>query len=586
MAFTNVCLFNKLYHTQWTGEKVGLSQKTKESEEFQTLQEITDKKKSSVDGLEVSVLRFIDHGEKKKESTDGSKTKVTAVENLGLNMIAYGGTLGERSLYGQTLVKLGEVQEEISRATDEFINDIKDPFSRNINDMKRQLDEYSHLKKKLKSRRLEYDAMASKQRGNKKEKRDVGDEAYTAQVRYEDTYDSILERMMQLEDDEDMYIEDLAGFFRAQMSYHRKALDALESIAEWVESSSTMKRKSARERFDIEVPVRERQEPQYDAGSIGRGSLRRQGTINTNDGNDNASDYDSRTQYSADDRTDMYNYAHGIDDADDARSQRRNSVGRSGWSAKPSHHTYDDEDRYPSEANGKSAAAAVPPPRPPRQTQPKLKQRKAVYDYEPSASDELAFVEDDIITVVDEMEGEGWWVGEVVDRTTGEVRKGMFPVNYTEEYTGPPPPYEPPVEEEPPAPTLPSRASTFVSDHVKSSPSLSPSTTTSSSSPHGFGGQLGGAVAAAASSRAPMVRKPVSISAAGHRAPPPPPPSSGGVSRVHSMASSRPTGFKPPRAGSTVEKSSAVGACSTCGCDEFSPNVFRKNNCNNCFHPH
>ncbi|KAJ1659388.1 hypothetical protein IWQ61_001520, partial [Dispira simplex] len=344
---------------QWTGEKVGLSHKTKESEEFQSLQEITDKKKSSVDGLELAVLRFIDYGEKKKESTDGSKTKVTAVENLGLNMIAFGSVLGDRSLYGQTLVKLGEVEEEISRATDEFINDIKDPFSRNINDMKRQLDEYAHLKKKLKSRRLEYDAKAAKQRGNKKEKREVEDEAYTAQVRYEDTYDSILERMMQLEDDEDMYLEDLAGFFRAQLSYHRKAVDSLESITEWVESSSTMKRKSARERFNIELPVRERREPQYDTGSVGRGSLRRQGTMNTNDDNDNGSDYDNRTQYSADDRTDMYNYAHGIDDVDDTRSQGRSSVGRSGWSTKPSHHTYDDDDddvKYPGESNGKSAA--------------------------------------------------------------------------------------------------------------------------------------------------------------------------------------------------------------------------------------
>ncbi|KAJ1648478.1 hypothetical protein IWQ61_009988, partial [Dispira simplex] len=208
--------------------------------------------------------------------------------------------------------------------------------------------------------------------------------------------------------------------------------------------------------------------------------------------------------------------------------------------------------------------------------------RKAVYDYEPTASDELAFAEDDIITVVDEIEGEGWWVGEVTDPITGEVRKGMFPVNYTEEHTGPPPPYESPVEEEPPAPALPSRASTFVSDHVKSSPSIADN----SANPHALVGQLGGAVAVAETSRVPMVRKPVSISAAGHRAPPPPPPSSGGTSRVYGMASSRPAGFKPPRGGSPAESPSAVGACSTCGCDEFSPNVFRKNNCNNCFHPH
>ncbi|KAK5711196.1 hypothetical protein LTR17_018544 [Elasticomyces elasticus] len=48
---------------------------------------------------------------------------------------------------------------------------------------------------------------------------------------------------------------------------------------------------------------------------------------------------------------------------------------------------------------------------------------KALFDFVPSATDELAFVHGDVITVTD-VDGEGWWKGELRGST------GLFPLNY------------------------------------------------------------------------------------------------------------------------------------------------------------
>ncbi|RKP38568.1 hypothetical protein BJ085DRAFT_6265, partial [Dimargaris cristalligena] len=215
---------------QWTGEKMGMNEKTKESDEFTALQEVTDAKKGAIEGLESAVILYIAQTEKKKGSTEGSKTKLTPIENLGASMVSFGNSLGDRSLLGQSMVKMGECQEKIARSLEEFIHEIKDPFARNINELKRQLDEYHHLKKKIKSRRLDYDSKATRVRSSKKEKPELEEEALAAQIKYEDTYDDVLNRMIQLEDDEDMYLEDLSSFFQSELAYHRKAVATLEEI--------------------------------------------------------------------------------------------------------------------------------------------------------------------------------------------------------------------------------------------------------------------------------------------------------------------------------------------------------------------
>ncbi|KAJ1920869.1 hypothetical protein IWQ60_006909 [Tieghemiomyces parasiticus] len=546
---------------QWTGEKIGLSDKTKLADEFVALQDITDAKKASVEGLDSAVVLFIAQTEKKKNSTEGSKSKLTPLENLGASMTTFGSALPDRSLYGQSLIKMGEVQEKIAQSLDTFISDIKDPFARNMNELKRQLDEYHYLKKKLKSRRLDSDAKAAKVRGLKKDRPDLEQEATAALTKYEDTYDDIINRMLQLEDDEDMYLEDLAGFHRAELAYHRQAVVALESVSEWLDSSVQMKRRSARERFNVTVPVRQRDEdhPASDFGSMSsrRGSVYRQPGLERQDSRRSEAP-SSQPDHDHDD--DLYGYAHGRDPgADDDL--------RLAGSRAPARGTTTSAWRDP------FAAPAIEdqPQRPPPVAPPTRTYRRALYEFDSGAPDELTLVEGDYIAVVEELPEEGWWQGEVTDPHTRAVQRGLFPVNYTE-------PCEPPVLEEEQAPPLPTRAvprPPAARRAPSPSPSPSPPRYESPAAPR-YDPPAHVSPAPAPSRPATTTVPRPAILAAGHRAPPPPP-----TATAHVPPVVRATRVAPPPA-----VASAVAACATCGCDDYSPNVFKKGSCNNCFHKH
>jgi len=55
---------------------------------------------------------------------------------------------------------------------------------------------------------------------------------------------------------------------------------------------------------------------------------------------------------------------------------------------------------------------------------------KALYEYQPSRSDELHIKTDDVITVVKYQDSD-WWLGRLDDG-----RQGYFPSNYVDELVG------------------------------------------------------------------------------------------------------------------------------------------------------
>ena len=58
-------------------------------------------------------------------------------------------------------------------------------------------------------------------------------------------------------------------------------------------------------------------------------------------------------------------------------------------------------------------------------------QLRALYDFTGSGEDELSFEEGDLLVLVTKEE-EDWWVGEIVDRKTGQKILGFFPADYVE----------------------------------------------------------------------------------------------------------------------------------------------------------
>jgi hypothetical protein len=251
------------------------------------------------------------------------------------------------------------------------------------------------------------------------------------------------------------------------------------------------------------------------------------------------------------------------------------------------------------------------------------KLRKAIYDFQGESVDELSFRIGDVITVIEPVD-EGWWMGEV--DLGGSKRRGIFPVNYTEDTIVPPtvaaPPAMPsrpsmvtnqyiqeephetedlshyqqdahidqsPFNDTPPPQAAPSSSGAF--SYIRPSP-VSRSSSTSVSS-------------FTSSSTATPINTPLARSAtfvnnhtmpaSVNRTPPPPPPalSRSNTASVRSASTSSSTRTPPPPPPSSrsnviggPEPKQAVVDCQECGCDDFSMNLFKKGHCNNCFHKH
>ncbi|OUM64880.1 hypothetical protein PIROE2DRAFT_60358 [Piromyces sp. E2] len=181
------------------------------------------------------------------------------------------------------------------------------------------------------------------------------------------------------------------------------------------------------------------------------------------------------------------------------------------------------------------APASIPRQQTVQSPQRYLRQVRANFDFTAEASNELSMKAGDIINVIKEID-EGWWQGEMAD---GSGRSGIFPQNYTSEVS----------------PPIPSRDSydNSVNDVTQSMANTN----------------IGYRKPSVSSNNSATVRKTSMTSELQQRM------AAGGGSRMVTSPVKQNTGG-----------SNNVGACSTCGCDDYALNVFKPPLCNNCFHNH
>lgn len=254
----------------------------------------------------------------------------------------------------------------------------------------------------------------------------------------------------------------------------------------------------------------------------------------------------------------------------------------------------------------------VPPPTnlPSRQTSTHDfdKHRKALFDFTGQNADEISFKTGDVIAVIDEID-KGWWLGEA------HSKRGIFPVNYTEEYdlhSQPLPPLPP--TNEPPI-TLPPQSDTPNNLPIET---LESSVIQNTRRPPISSSPIPGTRGSLSRKRSTAIR-----------APPPPPaarvnsielspsikstlihdtpphfvheePSSyikSTSSSLHSreeLPASRSSSPPPPSRLTEDHHShntepipqAKEDPCSECDCHSFVENLFKKGYCNKCFHKH
>ncbi|CAG8483304.1 9483_t:CDS:2 [Acaulospora colombiana] len=397
---------------QWANEKVGAGQKTQLTDEFQELQQKTEERHNGIDKLHAATKNYLKTMSKKTESEE--KTKTLPIEALGSTIRNYGEDIGVESSYGNynipqtfltviegsALVKFGTANEKIANLQLEFVSRVREEFLEGTESTIAELKQYQQLKRKLESRRLDYDAKLNRVQKSKKEKPELEEELRASKEKYDDTMEELHSKMQFINDSEDQYIQELTSFLDAQLEYYKKSYEILSGIRnDWVEGSSSTKptrRTLIRKKTTDSQNSDDVEERHSDSESV-LSSYNRSKKSRPTPKRTSSSTNISKSE-------DSYNTTLNI-----PSSSRK----KQGSSAKSSD--------VGKTLNARKAATSQPATK---------KQVRAIYSYEGDGDDELAIEEGEIITVLEEHEG--WWIGEIVD-PDGSKRSGMFPANYTEE---------------------------------------------------------------------------------------------------------------------------------------------------------
>ncbi|CAG8598993.1 21819_t:CDS:2 [Rhizophagus irregularis] len=520
---------------QWANERVG-GQKTQTPDEFQDLQQKTDARHSGIDKLHMATNTYIKIMSKKADSVE-EKSKVLPLESLGSTMKIYGEEIGTDTPYGMGLVRFGNANEKIAKAQMEYVSRVRDDFLFGLSSSIEEFKQYQQLKRKLESRRLDYDAKLNKVQKSKKEKPELEEEMRAAKEKYEVTMEDINNKMFALNDSEDQHVQDLTTFLDAQLEYFKAAYEILESVKkDWVESSD--KPSSRRKRTPIRSSTIDSTNSNSDGANSDNGSADN-GSINSHSSHNRPKPSKRTSKLVKSDSSNNLNIPTGLS---------RNKSVSSG-----------------------SSTRSVDLKKPGNTTQ--KKQVRAIFSYDGEDRDELAIEEGDIITVIEE--AEGWWIGEIIDED-GTKRSGMFPANYTEPI---------PVESSPPK--IPARRPTNLSR--QSSPPIRQRHSQTSASQRPGSPTAGTPPIPSRSSKPPPARPTSSTSI------PPRKAARSSTYEYSSIANSIPKTTTPP---SITSRNSYIqdyvketttqdfGPCKECDCNDYSPNVFKKGSCKNCFHIH
>ncbi|KAF1798154.1 hypothetical protein FB192DRAFT_1289532 [Mucor lusitanicus] len=327
---------------------------------------------------------------KRKISPEDNKSKRLPNDIVGVCMSNYGNEFTDDSPLGKciAMVNFGQAQSRLASYQEDYADTMKSSYMEKLDEGLAHFKEYQALRKKLESRRLDYDSKLGRLQKSKKEKPELEQELQAAKMKYEDSEYDVIQKMALLQEFEDEHCEALENLLQIQFEYFTRSLEALNDVrANWNQPTTATSSNA-------------RQPPRRTPTGLSRTSS------NNSTGDDNI----------------IRSLPISRNPSTDTSARRIPSRKNSAFS---------DRDDLPI-----PSSRATPPPAPPvlprRQssTHNDNNQRRAIYDFGGDNADELSFRTGDLIQVIEEVD-EGWWLGESTD-ANGFARRGIFPVNYTE----------------------------------------------------------------------------------------------------------------------------------------------------------
>ncbi|KAL9548187.1 hypothetical protein MBANPS3_005802 [Mucor bainieri] len=594
---------------QWTGERFGSAKTTLQTEDFQRLEVETERKRVAYEKLHASALIMHTQLLKRKISPEDNKSKRLPNDIVGVCMSNYGNEFTDDSPLGIAMMNFGQAQSRLASYQEDYADTMKSGYMEKLDEGLAHFKEYQALRKKLESRRLDYDSKLGRLQKSKKEKPDLEQEMQAAKMKYEDSEYDVIQKMALLQEFEDEHCEALENLLQIQFEYFTRSLEALNDVrANWNQPTVISNNNNAR------------QPPRRTPTGLSRTSS------NNSTGDDNIIRSTVNSSVAVASTLAPRKLSISRNPSTDTSARRIPSRKNSAFS---------DRDDLPI-----PSSRATPPPAAPvlprRQSQASThndnNQRKAIYDFGGDNADELSFRTGDLIQVIEEVD-EGWWLGESMD-ANGFVRRGIFPVNYTElvivssvSSAGPPMPARPVLSQ---SNSTQQQYNNYIPEHpvVEEEEDQAHYTEEPANSYHGnnaspFGdnNRSSNTTPPAAAARGFSYNRPnqpartLSASTAGNamnspgsspvpqpykRAPPPPPSSrtppvmsttrssntSMKISGARTAPSTPQTHMHQPNNDNYFDSAAATPDCGECGCSEFTANIFKKGHCNNCFHKH
>ncbi|XP_033120590.1 endophilin-A3-like isoform X2 [Anneissia japonica] len=238
---------------QYMSEKIGGAERTKMDEEFLEMEKTIDFTEHAVDEVMAKTVEFLQPNPvaRAKLSTSLTVSKmrgqaktaryVQAESILGDCMVKSGTELGEDSSFGHALVDCGESMKQLGDVRDSFDISVRQNFLEPLNHLKQKdLKEVNHHRKKVDSRRLDFDF-------KKKKLAKVGnngsnlpeDEVRVAEEKFEESLRLAEDGMKNIIESDVEQVRQLQALVEAQLDYHRQAMEIMERLQETLEDRVT-----------------------------------------------------------------------------------------------------------------------------------------------------------------------------------------------------------------------------------------------------------------------------------------------------------------------------------------------------------